>query len=87
MSMPLPATDQNLQRQAVAYNDYLSACLSISNCKAFITWGFSDKHAWAPNRWPGMGVGAAMPFDAAYKPKPAYQAMLDALRGRQSDVR
>jgi|tagenome__1003787_1003787.scaffolds.fasta_scaffold20952484_2 endo-1,4-beta-xylanase len=83
MSMPLPATDQNLQRQAVAYNDYLSACLSISNCKAFITWGFSDKHAWAPNRWPGMGVGAAMPFDAAYKPKPAYQAMLDALRGRE----
>jgi hypothetical protein len=28
-----------------------------------------------------MGVGAALPFDASYKPKPAFAAMLDVLNG------
>jgi len=79
VSVPVPATDQNLERQALAYSDYLTTCLSIANCKGFLTWGFTDKYAWAPNRWKGMGVGAAMPFDEFYRPKPAYKAMLDGL--------
>lgn len=84
MSVPLPPSDADLQRQAAAYGDYLSTCLSISTCKGFLTWGFTDKYAWAPNRWPGMGVGAAMPFDASFRPKPAYKTMLNALKVRQS---
>jgi endo-1,4-beta-xylanase len=79
VSMPMPPTEQNLQRQAAVYADYLGACLAIPNCRAFLIGGVSDKDAFAPNRWPGMNVGAAMPFDAVYKPKPAFQAMLDAL--------
>jgi endo-1,4-beta-xylanase len=87
LSIPLPPTDEDLQKQAAVYRDYLAACLSVTACKSFLTWGFTDKHAWAPNRWPGMNVGAAMPFDAAYKPKLAYKAMLDVLRGSQSAMR
>jgi endo-1,4-beta-xylanase len=87
VSMPLPPSAENLQRQAAVYADYLATCLSIPACKAFTIWGVTDKDAWAPNRWPGMGVGAAMPFDAAYKPKPAYKAMLDVLNDRRADLR
>jgi GH35 family endo-1,4-beta-xylanase len=80
ISVPMPPTEQNLQRQAAAYSSYLSTCLSVATCKAFLTWGFTDRNAWAPNRWPGKGLGAAMPFDTDYKPKPAYQAMLELSR-------
>jgi endo-1,4-beta-xylanase len=87
VSVPLPSTADSLQKQAAAYGDYLSACLAIANCKAFMTWGFTDKETYAPRRWPGANVGAAEPFDAGYNPKPAYWAMLDALSGRRSASR
>jgi endo-1,4-beta-xylanase len=87
VSVPLPASDESLQKQAALYRDYLSACLSIAGCKGFFTWGFTDKHSWAPYRWQGMGVGAAMPFDAGYKPKPAVKAMLDVLSGQEGSAR
>ena len=81
VSVPMPPTSQDLQKQAAIYRDYLATCLSISGCKGFLTWGFTDKHSYAPDRWKGMGVGAALPFDASYKPKPAFAAMLDVLNG------
>jgi len=73
----LPSTEQKLQKQANIYRDYLSACLSVLSCKAFLTWGFTDKYSWIPSHF--AGTGAALPFDASYKPKPAYGALLDAL--------
>jgi endo-1,4-beta-xylanase len=87
VAVAVPPTNQDLQKQATVYADYLTACLSIAACKAFQIGGVSDKEAFAPNRWPGMNVGAAMPFDAAYKPKPAYAAMLNALQDRAGDAR
>ena len=66
--------------QAAVYREYLTACLSIPNCKAFLTWGFTDKYSWIPRFFPGFG--SALPFDTDYKPKPAYAAMLDALNAR-----
>jgi endo-1,4-beta-xylanase len=89
MSVPLAPSDQDLQRQAAAYRDYLDTCLLNTSCKAFLIWGLTDKDSsiGTTNRWPGMNVGAAMPFDAAYKPKPAYKAMLDALNDRRVDLR
>jgi endo-1,4-beta-xylanase len=80
LRMSLPPTEQNLQRQAAVYREYLTACLSIPNCKAFLTWGFTDKYSWIPRFFPGFG--SALPFDTDYKPKPAYAAMLDALNAR-----
>jgi endo-1,4-beta-xylanase len=75
--MALPSSEQKLLTQAKVYRDYLSACVSVSRCKAFLTWGFTDKYSWIPGRFPGMG--AALPLDESYQAKPAYRALLDVL--------
>jgi endo-1,4-beta-xylanase len=75
--MALPVTDKKLRDQAQVYLDYLSTCLSIANCTAFLSWGFTDKYSWVP--YFSTGSGAALPFDEAYKPKAAYRAMAQAL--------
>ena len=51
------------------YRDVLDACLAVSRCRTFVTWGFTDKYSWIPAELPGFGD--ALPFDAAYHPKPA----------------
>jgi hypothetical protein len=38
-----------------------------------VLWGFTDAHSWIPALRPGWG--AALPFDEAYRPKPAYDAL------------
>lgn len=75
--MATPVTDQKLQDQAQIYLDYLRTCLSIANCTAFVSWGFTDKYSWIPFYLAGQG--AALPFDERYKPKPAYRAIARAL--------
>jgi endo-1,4-beta-xylanase len=87
VSIKVPPSEQDLQRQAAVYRDYLNTCLSFPSCKLFATGGLSDNDAYAPKRWPGKGVGAAMPFDELYRPKPAYKAMLDVLNRSQSTAR
>jgi endo-1,4-beta-xylanase len=76
----LPPAEQKLQKQAEIYRDYLTMYSSVSSCKAFLTWGFTDKYSWIPRRVAGMG--AALPFDESYKPKAAYAALNDALSTR-----
>jgi endo-1,4-beta-xylanase len=77
VQMPLPATEQKLQDQAQIYGSYLSTCLSIANCKAFVSWGFTDRYSWIPGYF--TGKGAALPFDETYRAKPAYRALVQAL--------
>jgi len=78
--MPVPASEKNLQTQAQVYRDMMRACLSVSNCKAFLTWGFTDKYSWIPATYPDNG--AALIFDDGYKPKPAFNGLLDALKNQ-----
>lgn len=78
--MPVPASEKNLQTQAQVYHDMMRACLSVSNCKAFLMWGFTDKYSWIPATYPGNG--AALIFDDGYKPKPAFNGLLDALKNQ-----
>ncbi len=75
--MTLPTTEQKLQDQAEIYHAYLSTCLSIAKCTAFLGWGFTDKYSWVPEFFEGKG--AALPFDEMFRPKPAYRAMAHAL--------
>jgi endo-1,4-beta-xylanase len=74
------AADASLATQAQIYRDIVALCLKFSKCTAIQTWGFTDKYSWVPASYPG--TGAALEFDAAYKAKPAYDAIKTALRPR-----
>jgi endo-1,4-beta-xylanase len=80
----LPSTPEELAQQALAYGDMVRFCLSEKNCKALLTWGITDKYSWIPNWFPGEGD--ALPFDSNYEPKPAYTAMMEALRSAGQDL-
>lgn len=86
VSLPLDQTGQlrqeNLLRQAEVYRAVARACLQNPGCTAIQTWGFTDKYSWIGSHSRGTR-GAALPFDRAYKPKPAYGAMLEELRVRR----
>jgi endo-1,4-beta-xylanase len=75
------ATPQDLARQAVVYRGVMRACLQNPGCTAIQTWGFTDKWSWIGSHSHGTR-GAALPFDRAYKPKPAYQAMIQEFSNR-----
>lgn len=75
--MQVPPSDKDLWDQATVYSDMMQACLSVSKCKVFTIWGFSDRHSWIPGFF--SGYGSALIFDEDYNPKPAYLALLDAL--------
>ncbi|MFW5972353.1 MAG: endo-1,4-beta-xylanase [Bacteroidota bacterium] len=75
--MPLPVTDAKLQQQAQIYREMLDVCLEALNCTSFTIWGFTDLHSWIPDHFPGQG--AALIFDEALNPKPAYDALRRAL--------
>jgi len=61
-----------LQVQASLYARGLKACLAEPKCTAFVTWGFTDKYG------PRVGQAPLM-LDASYRPKPAYDALEQAL--------
>jgi endo-1,4-beta-xylanase len=66
-----------LNAQAKLYGELMTMCVQQPRCKAFQTWGFTDKHSWIPGFFPGMGW--ALPFDDTYQKKPAYTSISDAL--------
>jgi endo-1,4-beta-xylanase len=72
------ATAANLATQAQIYRDVVALCLKFSRCTAIQTWGFTDKYSWVPGTFAGMG--AALEFDAAYRPKQAYDSIAAALK-------
>jgi endo-1,4-beta-xylanase len=73
----LPTTAEELQQQARAYKDAINLCLTEPNCKAFVTWGFTDKYSWIPGFFPGWGD--ALIYDVSYQTKPAYSALKEGL--------
>ena len=70
-----PASAAQLESQAVSYRQAME--FAVQTCVALVTWGFTDKYSWIPSFRPGYG--AALPFDANYQPKPAYEVMRRAL--------
>jgi endo-1,4-beta-xylanase len=66
------APPEKWQRQAKVYEDLMRVCLSVK-CSAFVTWGFTDAYSWRAG-------SAPLPFDINYQPKPAYFALLEALK-------
>ena len=69
------ASAADLQAQAQRYRGIAAVCLKYPGCTLLQTWGFTDKYSWIPSSF--AGFGAALPFDAAYQPKPAYNSLED----------
>jgi endo-1,4-beta-xylanase len=67
----------SLSAQAKLYGEITAICVQQPACKLVQTWGFTDKHSWVPGFF--KGEGWALPWDADYRKKPAYEAMLKAL--------
>ncbi len=68
--------DVNLTKTAETYNDILKTCLHNSNCKAFVMWGFTDKHHWLVSKFPDQMPGI---FDKYYNPKISYYKLKETL--------
>jgi endo-1,4-beta-xylanase len=90
VSLPVDAASgqlrpDDLRRQAEIYRQVVRACLQSPGCKAIQTWGFTDKCSWIGSHSHGTQGGALL-LDRAYRPKPAYEAVLEQLtagRGKQ----
>lgn len=72
-----PVTEEELAQQARVYRDLLQVCLSAQSCKAFLLWGFTDRHSWIPHFFTGWD--AALIFDESYGPKQAYDMLRDTM--------
>jgi endo-1,4-beta-xylanase len=72
-----PATADMLVEQAAVYAAAVDACLAVARCRTIVLWGFTDRYSWISAL--GLGLGVALPFDADYRPKPAYWALHDRL--------
>jgi endo-1,4-beta-xylanase len=68
-----------LEAQAETYRQVVAACLSETNCKAFITWGMTDQYSWIP--WWTGNPDAPLLFDEEGNPKPAFYAVQEQLAG------
>ncbi len=77
------ASNADLLRQADMYRRVVRACLQNPGCTAIQTWGFTDKYSWIG--WHSHGTqGAALPFDRSYKPKLAYDGIIEEMLARES---
>ncbi len=66
-----------LEKQALAYADAINLCKSIKACKAFVSWGITDKYTYVSRDNSGMGRANMLDFELL--PKPAYYALRSAL--------
>lgn len=76
------AQKEDIIRQAEIYGQVVRACMQNPSCTAIQTWGFTDKYSWIGYHSHGTR-GAALLFDRAYKPKPAYDAILGEFISRR----
>jgi endo-1,4-beta-xylanase len=87
VSVPLDsdglAKNDDLLRQAEVYRGIVRACLQNAGCTAIQTWGFTDKYSWIGSHSHGTR-GSALPFDRTYKPKAAYDAMLEEMSAQKN---
>jgi len=74
----LPVDDAKLATQADTFRGSLEACLAVPECVSYTVWGFTDRHSWVPGVFDGQGAATPMTEDLA--PKPAYDALLEALQ-------
>lgn len=72
-----PITAEKLASQAKTYREMIEVCIEAENCDTVIIWGVSDRYSWIPSTF--RNFGSAVLFDRDYQPKPAYEAVSEAL--------
>lgn len=77
MRIELPVTDEKLATQVATFRSTVEACLAVPECVSCTVWGFTDRHSWVPDVFDGQD--AATLLDEELAPKPAYDAVLEAL--------
>jgi endo-1,4-beta-xylanase len=71
-------TQQRLASQADVYREMLRVCLDAPTCKSLTTWGLADHLSWIPHFY--KRPDSPLIFDESYRPKPAYDALVDVLK-------
>ncbi|MER6038893.1 endo-1,4-beta-xylanase [Streptomyces sp. NPDC001835] len=67
------------QPQADEMAGKLRVCLEEPNCTSFSTWGFTDRYgSTADTKIYPARTADSLPWDAALRPKPAYERLLEA---------
>jgi endo-1,4-beta-xylanase len=66
-------TPELLAHQAAIYGSLAEACDRVRACRRLTVWGLSDNYTWLAGTSP-------LPFDSQYQPKPAWDALIQALR-------
>ncbi len=69
--------EEKLTAQARVYQDMADACRTSRACKQFVVWGLTDNYSYT--RQQAYQQEAPVLFDESYRPKPAYQAVQEAL--------
>jgi endo-1,4-beta-xylanase len=73
-----PSEPDRLTVQATRYRRVVETCLAVRACDTINVWGVDDGHTWLDGLL-GPGTDPLL-FDRSFQPKPAYFAVLDALR-------
>lgn len=61
------------QAPAKDYKQVVQACLDVKKCVGITAWGLRDQDSWRASRNPLL-------FDSSYKPKAAYNAIVQTLK-------
>jgi endo-1,4-beta-xylanase len=64
--------------QRIAYQQIVAACVLEPKCESITFWGFTDAYSWLLDE----GEFNPLLFTPDYQKKPAYQGVLDGLRGK-----
>lgn len=75
--MILPSTPALLSQQASWYAQVLQDCIAVRSCVDYTVWEYTDKYSWVPGAF--VGQGAADIYDENFNPKPAADALGNAL--------
>lgn len=85
VAIPLPVDGNDTKNQVEIYYNITKACRALPKCTGITTWGFTDKYSWInqlnnAGGHSGVNHGSPLPFDDNYHKKPAYYAIMDALK-------
>ncbi len=74
-----PLTELKENEQVNAYKKLMEIAMSENKAHSYIVWGYTDTRSWIPGFFPGFGN--ANIFDKNGKPKAAYKALAEMIKG------